>query len=226
MPVNDAQTEQRDARAYRLIKEAIVDGGLVLGIPISERELAARLVMSRTPIRAALNRLCAEGLLRSQPGGGYCAVALSANELIDVYAVKGDLEALAARLCATSCTSVDIAHLASVLAELDRAHASGDDDAIVDANRFFHQAIVNASRNEYLQQLLQNVDAIVERYRVTAVNRPTRFDEAHAEHHAIFRAIADHSPQDADRLARAHWENALAARLKHLLTAQLHRSSA
>ena len=218
--------EQRGARAYRSIKEAVADGLLPPNEPIRERELAQRLGMSRTPVRAALQRLCAEGLLRAQPGGGYCAVELTATELIDIYTVKGDLEALAARLCATRCGPADIAHLKTVLSELDDAHASGDDDAIVEANRRFHQAIANASRNEYLQQLLRNVETVVERYRVTAVNRPTRFDEAHAEHRAIFEAIAARKPQDADTLARDHWDNALAARLAHLPDSRTQRSTA
>src|SRR6218665_3407536 len=90
----------QSVRAQRQLRELILAGELAPGSRIAEVTLVERIGVSRTPIRAALQRLEQEGLLQPLPGGGYAVRVFSEREVADAIELRGTLEGLAARLAA------------------------------------------------------------------------------------------------------------------------------
>jgi len=125
---------QKDA--YMLILEAIDNGIYRPGDRLVESELAERLGVSRTPVREALQRLETQSML-ARDGRSLIVASLDHNQLAELYVVRAELEALAARLAAKHAAPEEIRVLRDMVAE-DRTHIS-DPEALSRANRRFQQ---------------------------------------------------------------------------------------
>jgi DNA-binding GntR family transcriptional regulator len=201
--------------AYEKIRRAIQIGAVGSQRVLREAELARDLQMSRTPVREALLRLRAEGLLSAVRKGGYVLVEIDERALKNAYAVRGALEALAARLAAESLTRTHAATLEDLFEAMEAAMASQDAGALEVLNGQFHDAIAAASGNDYLQATLANVRDVVARYRATALADLSRRESAHADHGRLLDAILRKDASEAARLAEAHAQTALHVRLRH-----------
>ena len=144
---------QKDA--YTLILEAIDAGLYKPGDRLVESELAERLGVSRTPVREALQRLETQSML-TRDGRSLIVASLDHNQLADLYAVRTELEGLAARLAARHATDEEIRVLRGMV-EDDRALVGGDPKLLSRANKRFHKQIHLASHNRFLVQLLDLV---------------------------------------------------------------------
>ena len=98
----------QSVRAQLRLREMILAGELAGGLRIAELALVERLGVSRTPIRAALQRLEQEGLLQRLAGGGYAVRTFSETDVSDAIALRGTLEGLAARLAAERGVPADV----------------------------------------------------------------------------------------------------------------------
>jgi DNA-binding GntR family transcriptional regulator len=201
-------------QAYTRVREALMRGTLPPGTLVREADLARQFGVSRTPIREALQRLQAEGLVTAAAQRGYVVADLSPEELADVYQVRAVLEALAARLAAQRATRSDIGRLEDIFEALDEAVVRGDKERDPTLTGAFHDAIANASRNRYLQSMLSNIREIFERYRRTRSLAPMRVHEGHADHAQLLAAIRARDAERAAEIASRHIAGALAARLK------------
>ena len=146
-----AQKKTPHKDAYDLILEAIDVGVYRPGSRLVESELAERFGVSRTPIREALQRLETQSLL-TRDGRSLIVASLDHAQTAELYAVRTELEGLAARLAAQHAAEEEI----KVLREMVKAdHALLDDPAaLARANRRFHKQIHLASHNRYLVQQL------------------------------------------------------------------------
>ncbi|PWJ21039.1 GntR family transcriptional regulator [Jannaschia seohaensis] len=203
------QPAQKDA--HTLIVEAIDQGVYRPGDRLVESELADRFGVSRTPIREALQRLETQALL-TRDGRSLIVASLSHDQLAELYAVRTELEALAARLAAQHAAREEITVLAAMVEE-DRA-LLGDPQALAKANRRFHAQIHRASHNRYLLQQLGMVHRSMALMAKTSLAAEGRGETALAEHQAIVDAIA---ARDGDRAAQAlrdHLSTAFEVRLR------------
>ncbi|GAC1405073.1 MAG: GntR family transcriptional regulator [Candidatus Velthaea sp.] len=191
-------------------------GRLGSGRTIREIDLVRKFGISRTPVREALHRLHAEGVITPHARGGYAVVQMSESEIAELYNVNGVLEGLAARLAAQHRNRSDVTRLDEIVREMDEAVERGDDARLIRANEAFHHAIAEAGRSSYLRNLLETIAETLDRYRSTAIEQAGRREPGHREHHAIAAAIAAEDADGAEKLAREHMERALAARLNHL----------
>jgi len=200
---------QKDA--YDLILQAI-DGGIYRpGSRLVESELAERFGVSRTPIREALQRLETQSLL-TRDGRSLIVASLDHAQTAELYAVRTELEGLAARLAARHAAEEEIQVLREMV-EADRA-LLGDPEALARANRRFHHQIHLASHNRYLVQQLDLVYRSMALMARTSLAAEGRGEKALAEHQSIVQAIAD---RDGDRAAQAlkdHLSIAFVVRLK------------
>ncbi|NIZ09945.1 GntR family transcriptional regulator [Pseudooceanicola sp. HF7] len=197
--------------AYSLILEAIDVGLYRPGDRLVESELAERFGVSRTPIREALQRLETQALL-TRDGRSLIVASLDHNQLAELYVVRAELEALAARLAARHATAEEIRVLQDMVEE-DHKHL-GDPPALSRANRRFHHQIHLASHNRFLVQQLDLVHRSMALLATTSLAAEGRDNDALVEHDAIVRAIA---AGDADRAAtslRTHISKAFVTRLK------------
>jgi DNA-binding GntR family transcriptional regulator len=204
-----AKTPQKDA--YTLILDAI-DGGLYRpGDRLVESELAERFGVSRTPIREALQRLETQSLL-ARDGRSLIVASLDHNQMAELYAVRTELEGLAARLAARHATEEEVQVLTDMVAE-DRL-LLGDPAALARANRRFHKQIHLASHNRFLVQQLDLVYRSMALMATTSLAAEGRGEIALGEHLAIVQAIARRDEEAATRALKDHISVAFVTRLK------------
>lgn len=197
--------------AYSLILSAIDNGIYRPGDRLVESELAERFGVSRTPVREALQRLETQAMLK-RDGRSLIVATLDHNQLAELYTVRAELEALAARLAARHATPEEIRVLAG-MAEEDRA-ALGDPQALSRANRRFHRQIHLASHNRYLVQQLDLVHRSMALMARTTLAAEGRDSVTLQEHRDIVDAIAARDPERAEQALRRHISMAFETRLK------------
>jgi len=206
-----ADIKQGQTDAYGLILEAIDTGIYRPGDRLVESELAERFGMSRTPIREALQRLETQSLL-VRDGRSLFVASLDHNQLADLYAVRAELEGLAARLAARHATEEEVRVLRAMVAG-DHA-LKGDPQAMSRANRRFHKQVHLASHNRFLVQQLDLVHRSMALLATTTLAAEGRSETALAEHAAIVDAIAQRDGNAAYAALRAHISKAFETRLK------------
>ncbi|SCL32508.1 DNA-binding transcriptional regulator, GntR family [Micromonospora rhizosphaerae] len=143
-------------RAYRHLKQAILEQVYPGGLLISEGEIAEAAGVSRTPVREALLRLEAEGLVALYPKRGALIRPVSAREITDVIEARRLVELHAAEKVWPRRAELR-PELTRWLAEMRRAYAAGDVTALMAADRAFHATIVEAAGNEILAELYQRL---------------------------------------------------------------------
>jgi DNA-binding GntR family transcriptional regulator len=187
----------------------IFDGRISADTMLVEARLVRELGMSRTPVREALHRLEAEGLLTALSRGGFTVVGMSDEDLRNLYMIRACLEGLAAATAATRLSRVDVARLEDLYDEMGVAVDAGQDEELARLNREFHRAVATASGNVHLREILDNVKGVFERFRATAVANPARRAQAHGEHGQLIEALKKRDPEQARLIAEGHVHRAL-----------------
>lgn len=199
------------ADAYQLILEAIDTGIYRPGDRLVESELADRFGVSRTPIREALQRLETQSLL-ARDGRSLIVASLDHNEMAELYMVRAELEALAARLAARHATVEEVRVMRQMIEE-DAARI-GDPAALARSNRQFHRQVHLASHNRFLVQQLDLVFRSMALMSTTSLAIEGRGETALDEHSRIVQAIGSGDGDAAAAAFRAHISNAFESRLR------------
>lgn len=201
---------QKDA--YSLILEAIDAGVYKPGDRLVESELADRFGVSRTPVREALQRLETQSML-TRDGRSLIVASLDHNQLAELYAVRTELEGLAARLAARHATEEEMRVLRGMVEE-DYALLGGDPRALSRANKRFHKQIHLASHNRFLVSQLDLVHRSMALMATTSFAAEGRDAVGLAEHDAIVRAIEARDGEAAYQALRGHISKAFETRLR------------
>jgi DNA-binding GntR family transcriptional regulator len=186
---------------FDFIKDAIVTGDLKPGDRLVEDSVAQATSVSRTPVREALRKLKAAGLVSSS-GRSFVVASLSSAELRELWVVMEHLQALATRMAANNRSHVDMVELEQIAALAGEATKAGDIRAIVELNRQFHNAIDSASGNGYLATLIGTIVVRIEQIQDFTSARSRQ--AAQEGHEAILGAIRDQDPDGAEAAIRAH----------------------
>lgn len=200
------------------IEEDIVSGQLEPGSVLRQEQLSERFAVSRTPIREALRRLAALGLVSFEPNKGVRVRMLSREELHEAFLVRAELESLATELAVPNMTAEDLAELdaaearfSALTLELRRKTREGEHDATLisewaRANHAFHDVIYAAANVPYIERLAKSARRTFLGQTVWAAGLD--IDELYArndlQHRAIREAIAAGSQSGARTLAREH----------------------
>jgi DNA-binding GntR family transcriptional regulator len=202
-----------DEIAYRL-RADILEGRLPLGAPLRHEQLAARFGVSRTPIREALRKLQATGLVELQPNRGAVVRTPARTELVDVYELRADLEGLACELACARASDGDLGRLDDAQARLAAAVDGGRtldeasfDTVVADANGAFHGTIHRAARNGRLQATIEDLQHVFPRdsvWRAVADDPVTLHAMNVGEHERISAALRARRPAQARRAMRDH----------------------
>ena len=190
-------------RAYRAIKDAILDRTYAGGRLLTEGELAEAVGVSRTPVREALLRLEADGLVRLYPKKGALVLPVSADEIADVLETRELVETHTA----VRAIRVDGLHdtLEAHLAAMRAAREAADTVAFTAADRAFHHAVVAAAGNAVLTGLYDSLRDRQLRMGVEYMRSgPERMDRALAEHEAIVAALASGDTERVRRSVHRH----------------------
>lgn len=188
--------------AYATLRGEIMGGLLAPGHRMREQELSERLHVSRTPVREALSRLQADGLVAMQPRVGLAVAELDDAGVIELYETREALEGTAAQLAARYANPRDIAAMRAILA----AEELAPEDPVAQQrhNRTFHGAVLAAAHNRFLLKSLQALHDALTLLGPTTLARPGRREAAQAEHRRILDAIERRDAAAAEAEMRAH----------------------
>ncbi|MCA9878385.1 MAG: GntR family transcriptional regulator [Thermomicrobiales bacterium] len=171
---------------------------------LPEKTIAAQLNVSRMPVREALHRLAADGLVTLRPRHGAVVSSLSPQQFLDAYRVREALEELAITLALPHLTEADMAELAQ-LQEAMRTHAATRDaEAFFAANRAFHALFVERSQNDYLKNIYYPLLDQMRRHISSSLGLRGGLERSIDEHQAILDAIRAGDAAEAGRLLREH----------------------
>ena len=192
--------------AYDAIRDGILAGRHGPGQRLIAEDLARELGVSRMPVREALHRLEAAGLVAITPHRGAVVSELSERECIEIYHVRAVLDGLATRLATPHLSEADHARLNALLAEMEAGVEAKDPDRVLNVNREFHTLIWIAARAPRLRDLLENLYDASQRFRNISVLIPGRLDQITHEHRLIAEALARGDAAAAERYANEHHE--------------------
>ncbi|WP_458093806.1 GntR family transcriptional regulator [Roseomonas sp. WA12] len=197
--------------AYEQLLEAIEGGALPPGTRLREAELAERFRISRTPVREALKRLEAQGLVLHEPHHGAVVASLDYAQMTELYHMREVLEGTAAGLAATHATPTEVEILREMV-ERDRGLLENP-AALAGTNRSFHRQIRLSARNRFLNTSLETLRVSLALLAGTTLAVPKRGAESVEEHAAIVAAIEARDAEAAEAAARRHIRNAFKVRI-------------
>lgn len=146
-------------QVYEYIKGELNSGRLKPGDPIDQKQLAAALGISKTPLRDSLISLEAEGFVQIIPCKGVIVKRLSTEEVRNLYSIGGALEREAIELAGENLGPEDLAKMQALIEDAEAAIASEDFDRCPELNEAFHDVVLEKCGNEHLVSILRNVRA-------------------------------------------------------------------
>jgi DNA-binding GntR family transcriptional regulator len=199
-------------RIHDRLRNAILNGDLAAGTPVIEADIAARLGASRTPVREALRRLEAEGLLEPRGLRGTVVRELREDEVECVFEIREALESLAARRAART---IREGHLDRLDGYLDEMRDAIDDPSEMERqDTAFHDLILAVASGERLKRMLTDLREELITYRFFSLSDRERRHESIDEHQAILDALRAHDEVAAGERTAQHIANARAAVLR------------
>ena len=189
--------------------QAILDGRYPPGARIVETRVARELGTSQAPVREALRDLEALGVVETTAFRGARVRRPSAAELLEAFAVRAELESLAARLAIPRLTDADIDELEGYVTEMQRAAALGDVHAEATADAAFHGRIVEIANNATLVRVWRTLEPFSRTY-ITIVAPGADRHLIAAEHIPVLDALRSRSADLAGEVLHQHFSNAAA----------------
>ena len=196
---------------FNTLRQAILRGELKPGERLMEIQLANKLGVSRTPIREAIRKLELEGLVLMIPRKGAEVADISEKSLRDVLEVRKALEELAVKLTCDKIKSAQIRELRQAAEEFRRTLKSNDITQIAEADVRFHDVLYEATDNQKLVQLLNNLREQMYRYRIEYLTRQEAYPQLLTEHEEIIRRIENREKDEAVEIVCKHIDNQVEA---------------
>lgn len=194
-------------RAYEWIKHRLLNNNYPPGSFLSERQLAEALGMSKTPVKAALERLDLEGFISVSPQQGIVVRELSVHEIADQYEIRAALESYTLRTLAGHLTPHQVSQVRTNLKAQARLRGSGDVAQGVERDAAFHTQFVEFLGNGEILRVFIQLREKMQRV-VTQVFHlcPARIDASYDEHAAIAAAVIEGDGNRAAELIVRHLE--------------------
>jgi DNA-binding GntR family transcriptional regulator len=200
------------------LEEAIVSGEIPPGSVLRQEHLSEQFQVSRTPVREALRRLAALGLVTFEPNRGVQVRMLSRDELREAFMVRAELESLATEIATSKMTEDDLVELEAAERRFSRltrelveaSHAGRQDLDLarewLHANHSFHDVIYAAADVPLVERMAKAARRtfLVKPFWATGADLDELFHANDRQHRAIREAIAARSPEGARVLAREH----------------------
>jgi DNA-binding GntR family transcriptional regulator len=212
-------------KAYQTLLDEIVEGALPPGTVLAEVEQAARLGVSRTPLREALGHLRKDGLVEPLAGRGLIVSAVSIDDIVELYELRQPLEQQAARLAAQRGNPQLFAQLAAEFRDSDRLIRSGEEGikAYYQLNERLDRAIEDAISSAYLVNALKALHLHLARIRRLSRQNIDRLRAAAVETLVIVEAIVNRDPDLAASATHVHLQQSLRNSLETIRTRAVDR---
>lgn len=197
-------SQTRSETLREQIEEMIAVGTLKPGQHLDETVLAEKFGVSRTPIREALIQLASMGIIVIRPRRGAIVAEIGPQQLIEMFEVMAELEAMCARLAARRMTPAEHAVLLASHLACKQARDDADSDAYFYKNEEFHRQIYIGSKNAFLEEQARVLQRRLRPYRRLQLRVRNRVTASFDEHGAVVDAIIEGKGEVAAELLRQH----------------------
>ncbi len=201
---------------FNTLRRAILKGELKPGERLMEIALADKLGVSRTPIREAIRKLELEGLVVMAPRKGAKVASITERDLSDVLEVRKGMEVLAISLACKRITGEELEKLETIEQSFQKLIESGNLTELAEMDVKFHDTIYQATNNQRLVQLLNNLREQMYRYRMEYLKDIAVRRTLAEEHKAICRALRERDEQQAEEYVSIHIDNQQKAIIRSL----------
>ena len=209
--------ELLNQKVYRVLKESIIKGFLEPGTKLLENRIAEKMQVSRTPVREAMQKLVAEGFVKTTPNQTIVVTEVSPEDIKEVLQIRGVLEGLAARIAAKKINRQEIDELESVVTQMSLHVTKENLSYYCKVDDEFHNLILNICGNKWIIQIRDNLGSFIYRFRIKSLSVPGRLKHSLEEHRAIMESLKKHDSENADRLSQVHMENTIINILKNIV---------
>lgn len=207
--------------AFEQLRDAIVSGELKPGTRLHQDAIAEELGISRMPLREALRRLDELGFVTIRHHRGTFVTEPSIDEIRDTYAVRTLLESASAAEAARNIGNERLERLREILSDAREALEAEDGPSLAEQNALFHLTAHEASENEVLMRMINDLTMHCQRYRLQHARLTDRAAEALYEHEQILEAWSEHDPREASHWIEVNLRNSAAALIKSVQAAKL-----
>jgi DNA-binding GntR family transcriptional regulator len=197
-------SERHSSNLRTLIEDEIITGAFRPGDRLDEGSLAKRFGVSRTPIREALQQLAVAGLVEIRRNRGAIVSAPDPKQLVNMFEMMAEIEAVCGRLAARRLISEDESALKETLEACRVAAERGDPDTYYYENERFHRAIYKASGNPFLAEQVLALHRRLAMFRRLQLRVRNRISVSYSEHAGIVAAILEGKGQLAAQRLYAH----------------------
>ena len=203
-------------QVYQILRDDICAGKYAPGSWLQETELTEYLGVSRSPVREALRRLVADGLLMEIPNKGVFVKEFTCRDIEEIFDMRVMLESYAIQNSRRRMTSARLQKIFDILEKLERTYASGDLEAYTQNDEILHNRIVELSENSLVISTYDRVRSMNQQFRVLSLSSHQRFDESLEEHRQIVQALALGDVETACATNTRHLELACQCIKEHL----------
>lgn len=207
-------------QVYDLLKAAICAGEYKPGQWLQEKEVAEQFSVSRSPVREALHRLSADGLVIEIPNKGVFVRQFTPKDIEEIFDLRVMMENYAIDKICTTCSNEGQEQLKSCLKELIDSHHENDLEKYTQADTRLHNLIIHLSGNAFLDVAYERVHVMIERFRELSLSDPQRFDESLEEHRLVVESILTQNTACAQHINRLHLRLAKEQIVKYLEDSQ------
>ena len=192
---------------FNTLRQAILTGELKPGERLMEIHLADKLGVSRTPIREAIRKLELEGLVTMIPRRGAEVAQITEKSMSDVLEVRRTLDALCAELACDRISEEGLAALKDACGQFEQCVAGRAAQRIAQADVALHDIILQATGNQRLIQMVNNLAEQMYRYRFEYIKDSSQHERLVEEHKIIYQSILNKDKETAAAAARTHIDN-------------------
>lgn len=194
IPIHPAPPAALHEQVAQRLREMLVENRIAPGAKLNERELSEVLKVSRTPLREAIRRLAAEGLVELLPNRGAIAVELRPADVLHTFEVMAGLEAQSGELAAQRITDTELAEIRALHYEMLAAFTRRDLPAYYRLNSEIHAAINAAAKNPVLSATYRQVNARLQALRFKSNQDEAKWSAAVKEHEDMITALSQRDP--------------------------------
>ena len=191
---------------FKTLRDAIITGQFQPGERLMEMKLANEMGVSRTPVREAIKKLEAEGLVIMNPRRGAQVAPINEKDLKDILEIRKALESLSCRIACGKVTQDDIKKLRSINRAVSKAIRENDIPMIVEKDVEFHDAINQITDNARLQKFLGQLKEHLYRYRLEFIKNMENHSSIIEDHERIIEAITQKDAETACKEIEDHIE--------------------
>jgi len=204
IPIRRLKRENLSNQVFEQIKEMIVRGEIPAGKRMIENEIAKSMGISRTPVREAVHKLEAEGLLDPLPKGGYVVRGLDISDIEEIFEIRSILESFASYLAAHRHSNKEIVPLEEKMEEFQKYLDKHDLNELAKINTDFHELLYALSKSPRLVKMIHNLRDEIYFLRKIILQSVDMARLSNKDHKEIIKAIKKREAKKVESLMRDH----------------------